>query len=80
VQVIKAGAEDLLTKPVAKDTLLEAIERVIARGRARQAADAKLEALERLVSGLTPRECQVFERVGRGGLRAAPSRSVERSG
>jgi FixJ family two-component response regulator len=36
VQVIKAGAEDLLTKPVAKDELLAAIERGIMRGRARQ--------------------------------------------
>ena len=31
VQVIKAGAEDVLTKPVAKDTLLQAIERALAR-------------------------------------------------
>ena len=31
VQVIKAGAEDLLTKPVAKDTLVQAIERALAR-------------------------------------------------
>jgi FixJ family two-component response regulator len=68
VQVIKAGAEDLLTKPVAKDTLLDAIERAIARGRVRQEADDKLEGLRRLVSGLTPRERQVFERVARGGL------------
>ena len=39
VQVIKAGAEDLLTKPVAKDTLVQAIERALARVRsdARQA-------------------------------------------
>ena len=68
VQVIKAGAEDLLTKPVAKDKLLEAIERAFGRGRVRQAKDDKLEALGRLVSGLTPRERQVFERVARGGL------------
>ena len=39
VQVIKAGAEDLLTKPVAKEELLAAIERGIARGRARQEAE-----------------------------------------
>ena len=68
VQVIKAGAEDLLTKPVAKDTLLAAIERAIARGRARQEEHDKREALQRLVSSLTPRERQVFERVARGAL------------
>ena len=68
VQVIKAGAEDLLTKPVAKDALLAAIERAIARGRVRQQEDDRLEGLGRLVSSLTPRERQVFERVARGGL------------
>jgi FixJ family two-component response regulator len=68
VQVIKAGAEDLLTKPIAKEELLAAIERGIARGRATQEANEKLDGLRRLLSGLTPRERQVFERVSRGGL------------
>ena len=36
VKAIKAGAEDFLTKPVAKDRLLDAIERAIARYRAAQ--------------------------------------------
>ena len=66
VQVIRAGAEDLLTKPVAKDRLLAAIERAIARGRVRQEEDDKLETMRRLVNGLTPRELQVFERVATG--------------
>jgi FixJ family two-component response regulator len=68
VQVIKAGADDLLTKPVEKDRLLAAIERAVARGRLRQQEDDRLEALGQLVSSLTPRERQVFERVARGGL------------
>jgi FixJ family two-component response regulator len=34
VEAIKAGAEDFLTKPVAKDKLVDAIERAIARYRA----------------------------------------------
>ena len=68
VQVIRAGAEDLLTKPVAKERLLAAIERAIARGRVRQEEDDKLETMRRLVNGLTPRELQVFERVARGRL------------
>ena len=67
VQVIKAGAEDLLTKPMAKDKLLVAIERAIAGGRVRQEEHDKHEALRRLVNGLTPREFQVFERVARAG-------------
>src|SRR5215203_5425791 len=56
VQVIKAGAEDLLTKPIAKEELLAAIERAIARGRVRQEQEDKLETMRRLVNGLTPRE------------------------
>ena len=68
VQVIKAGAEDLLTKPIGKEKLLAAIERAIARGRVRQEEHDKHEALRRLVNGLTPRERQVFERVARGRL------------
>ena len=61
VQVIKAGAEDLLTKPVGKEKLLAAIERAIARGRVRQEEEDKLETMRRLVNGLTPRERQVFD-------------------
>jgi FixJ family two-component response regulator len=68
VRVIKAGAEDLLTKPVAKQKLLVAIERAVARGRARQEEHDKLEALRGPVNGLTRREFQVFERVARGRL------------
>jgi FixJ family two-component response regulator len=68
VQVIKAGAEDLLTKPVVKDKLLVAIERAMARWRARREERDKLEALRGSVNGLTPREYQVFERVARGRL------------
>ena len=40
----------------------------IARGRARQEEHDKLEAMRRLLNGLTPRERQVFERVARGRL------------
>jgi FixJ family two-component response regulator len=68
VQVIKAGAEDLLTKPVQKDELLAVIEQALARGRKRKHEDDKLAGWRRLVSRLTPREQQVFERVVRGGL------------
>ena len=68
VQVIKAGAEDLLTKPVVKDKLLAAIERAMSRWRARREEHDKLEALRGSVNGLTPREYQVFERVARGRL------------
>ena len=66
VQVIKAGAEDLLTKPVAKDTLLQAIERALARTQTMRDKHERLDHLRALVSHLSPRERQVFERVVRG--------------
>ena len=66
VRVMKAGADDLLTKPVAKDELIGAIERAIARSQAWREKNDQLSSLQKLVDGLTPRERQVFERVARG--------------
>ena len=43
VQATKAGAEDVLTKPVSKTTLLEAIERALVRYRERLDQRSKLE-------------------------------------
>jgi len=66
VRAIKAGAEDFLTKPVAANDLIDAIERAIARfttSREHQAGTASLRAL---ANRLTPRERQVFQRVARG--------------
>src|SRR5215218_949013 len=61
VKVIKAGADDLLTKPVTKDELIGAIERSLARGRAMREKNDQLDILQKLVDSLTPRERQVFE-------------------
>jgi len=66
VEVIKAGAADLLTKPVAKDELIGAIERATARSQALQEKDRQLASFRKLVDTLTPRERQVFDRVVRG--------------
>src|SRR5918995_653008 len=63
VHVIKAGADDLLTKPVEKEILVEAIERALARVRSMRANHEHLGPLRALASHLTPRERQVFERV-----------------
>ena len=66
VRVTKAGAEDFLTKPVAKDKLIDAIERALARYEASRELRDEHNALQALVDGLTPRERQVFELVVRG--------------
>jgi FixJ family two-component response regulator len=68
VQAIKAGAEDFLSKPVAKDTLLDAVERALARYRERREQRDRLDDLRALVSTLTPREHEVFALVVRGKL------------
>ncbi|MFZ0064640.1 MAG: LuxR C-terminal-related transcriptional regulator, partial [Pseudolabrys sp.] len=60
VKAIKAGAEDFLTKPVAREQLLASIERAIARHEtARQQRD-RVNAMRDLVGTLTPRESEVF--------------------
>ena len=68
VQAIKAGAEDFLSKPVSKKTLLEAVERALARHRERREQRDRLDDLRALVSTLTPREREVFALVVRGKL------------
>ena len=76
MHVIKAGAEDLLTKPVAKEKLVQAIERALARARAMREKHEQLDVLRTLVSHLSPRERQVFERVVRGKMNKEIAREL----
>jgi FixJ family two-component response regulator len=66
VQAIKAGADDVLTKPVSSDQLLGAIKRAIAHHEAGRDARRRLDIVRGYISSLTPRERQVFELVVRG--------------
>ncbi len=66
VRVMKSGAEDLLTKPVTKEALLQAIERAHVRCRSMREKHEQLDVLQTLAGHLSPRERQVFERVVRG--------------
>src|ERR1700738_596050 len=66
VRAIKAGAEDFLTKPVARQTLLEAIQRALVRHAARQQGKDHPHGLKPLVSATTPRESEVFALMVRG--------------
>jgi RNA polymerase sigma factor (sigma-70 family) len=76
VRAIKAGAEDFLTKPVAKDKLIDAIERAVARSRETRERSDQRAALEALVSTLTSRERQVFEQVARGRMNKLIAREL----
>jgi FixJ family two-component response regulator len=68
VRAIKAGAEDFLSKPVPKKTLLEAVERALARYAERREQHDRLAALRALVETFTLREREVFSLVVRGKL------------
>jgi RNA polymerase sigma factor (sigma-70 family) len=66
VQVIKAGADDFLTKPVASDQLLRTIERAMSRHEATRGMRIKLDIIRSHIAALTPREQEVFKLVIRG--------------
>jgi len=66
VKAIKAGAEDVLTKPVASEQLLDAIERALAHHKGMRGQKSRMEAVRAQISTLTPRERQVFDRVVKG--------------
>ena len=66
VLAIKAGAEDLLTKPVSSEELLAAVEHALARHQAARSQRDKLDAVRAHIAMLTPREREVFELVIRG--------------
>jgi RNA polymerase sigma factor (sigma-70 family) len=66
VQVIKAGADDFLTKPVKSDQLLLTIQRAMSRHEATRDKRIKLNTVRAHIAALTPREHQVFELVIRG--------------
>src|SRR5207342_2577355 len=59
VRAIKAGAEDVLTKPVSSQELLGAIERALARHQVTRSQRNKLDGMRANIAKLTPREREV---------------------
>ena len=68
VKAIKAGAEDFLSKPVARKDLLGAVERALSQYDAKREQQGRLDAMRAVVETLSPREMEVFRLVVRGKL------------
>jgi FixJ family two-component response regulator len=68
VLAVKAGAADFLTKPVASDVLLRAVQQAIARDREDRTRHEGLDALRARFRTLTPAERKVLALVVRGKL------------
>jgi FixJ family two-component response regulator len=68
VRAIRAGAEDFLSKPVSKKTLIEAIQRALVRDQEAREQNLRLASLRAVAATLTPRESEVFALIVRGKL------------
>jgi FixJ family two-component response regulator len=68
VRAMKAGAVEFLTKPLAPEVLLEAIERAIARSRVCLDEQIRLRVMRDRHQSLSPREQEVMALVVRGQL------------
>ncbi|WP_439923079.1 response regulator transcription factor [Nitrobacter sp. JJSN] len=66
VRAIRAGAEDLLIKPVSSEQLIDAIERALAHHESARSQRSKIDTILALLAKLTPRERQVFDLIVRG--------------
>ncbi|MGB6253293.1 MAG: response regulator [Bradyrhizobium sp.] len=76
VRAIKAGAEDVLTKPVTSNDLLPAIERAFARHQTLRDLQNKLDVVRARIATLTPRQRKVFELIVRGNTNKAVARAL----
>jgi FixJ family two-component response regulator len=68
VRAMKAGAVDFLSKPVRRDTLLDALQRALAQDAAQRAIREEADRLRARFATLTPREREVFDRIVAGKL------------
>jgi FixJ family two-component response regulator len=68
VKAIKTGAVDFLTKPVAKDTLLAAVDQALTQATIELSAREHARAVRMRYERLTPREREVFAHVISGQL------------
>jgi FixJ family two-component response regulator len=68
VRAMKAGAVDFLSKPVKRETLLDALQRALAVDAVRRAARREADQLRARFATLTAREREVFDLIVEGKL------------
>jgi|SRR5262245_1842611 len=68
VRAIKAGAQDFLSKPISRTTLLNSVARALARYMEMREQQDRMSAMRSRIAALTPREKEVFVLVVRGKL------------
>jgi len=68
VRAMKAGAVDFLEKPVTRETLLDALQRALARDETQRAARERALGDKKRLAVLTPREREIFDRIVAGKL------------
>jgi FixJ family two-component response regulator len=68
VRAMKAGAVDFLEKPVSRDTLLDALQRALARDAGERTARDEAHRQSMRLAMLTPREREIFDRIVAGKL------------
>ncbi len=68
VHAIKTGAEDFLTKPVPRATLIGSIQKALARQSQRLEHENEFNTMQALLENLTQRERQVFDLIVQGKL------------
>lgn len=76
VKAIKAGAEDVLTKPVSSERLLDAIERALAHHSDLRGQRSRMETVRARIARFTPRERQVFDLVVKGKINKQIAREL----
>jgi FixJ family two-component response regulator len=77
VQAMKAGAVDFLTKPVERDTLLDALNRALAREAQQRIARDDAYGLRARFASLTTREREIFDRIVAGKLNKQIAEELE---
>jgi two-component system CheB/CheR fusion protein len=72
VRAMRAGAFDVIERPIRRHDLLGSVERALERSRERRSHEARREAAAKRLAALTPRQHQIMDQV----LAGQPSKNI----